>query len=84
MLTQLSKFWFDLLAEICPNHFITDSIANMPASAHEYKDILEGRSMQVKKCTVIPVEAIVRGYITGTCPSVFSQPLHRLNSHSEL
>ena len=65
ILTQLSKFWFSLLGDICPNHFITDSISEMPPEVQEYTPILKQRTMQVRKCSVIPVEAIVRGYITG-------------------
>lgn len=65
ILTQISKCWFSLLGDICPNHFITDSIAEMPAETHPYKEILNQRTMLVTKCKVLPVEAIVRGYITG-------------------
>jgi len=66
ILTQLSKFWFHILHEICPNHFITDDIPSMPLEVHPSSAILQDRSMLVKKCSVIPVEAIVRGYITGS------------------
>ena len=65
VLTQISKFWFEKLAAIVPNHFVTDNIDEMPEEVRQYKDQLDGRAMLVKKATVIPLEAIVRGYITG-------------------
>ncbi|KAF9448459.1 SAICAR synthetase [Macrolepiota fuliginosa MF-IS2] len=66
LLTALSLFWFKKLAHIIPNHLITASIAEMPLEVQRYADQLEGRSMLVKKAEVIPIEAIVRGYITGS------------------
>lgn len=48
-----------------PNHLITADVDAMPSDVHKYKDILQGRSMLVRKAKVIPIEAIVRGYITG-------------------
>lgn len=65
MLTQLSTFWFDLLKDICPNHFITSKIEEMPLTVQKYKDQLQGRSMLIKKVSVLPIEAIVRGYLAG-------------------
>lgn len=75
-LTTLSLFWFDKLKNIIPNHvlypcpsacFSTPGQAwdQFPRSLDEYRDQLEGRSMIVKKCEVVKIEAIVRGYITG-------------------
>lgn len=66
ILTQLSVFWFELLREHFPNHLITAEWEKMPAEVKEYRDQLEGRSMLVRKLPVLPVEAIVRGYITGS------------------
>ncbi|KAJ3064433.1 Bifunctional purine biosynthetic protein ade1 [Podochytrium sp. JEL0797] len=66
LLTAMSAFWFDLLKDVVGNHLITDDINKMPASVQKYRDQLEGRCMLVKKLTIIPVEAIVRGYITGS------------------
>ncbi len=66
ILTQLSIFWFDLLKDICPNHLVTADIKQMPAHIREYADQLEGRSMLVRKLSILPVEAIVRGYLTGS------------------
>ncbi|MFT5596910.1 MAG: phosphoribosylaminoimidazole-succinocarboxamide synthase [Flammeovirgaceae bacterium] len=65
-LTSISCFWFDQLKTIIPNHLITSNIDEMPESVLEYRDQLEGRSMLVKKLQILPVEAIIRGYITGS------------------
>ncbi len=65
ILTQISQFWFDFLRDTIPNHLITSNIDEMPASVHQYKEELQGRAMLVKKLKILPVEAIVRGYITG-------------------
>ncbi|KAI8846617.1 phosphoribosylaminoimidazole-succinocarboxamide synthase, partial [Chytridium lagenaria] len=66
LLTSMSVFWFNHLKDVIGNHFITSDISKMPASVQKYKDQLEGRSMLVKKLKILPVEAIVRGYITGS------------------
>lgn len=50
-----------------PNHLITANVDEMPQEVQKYKDVLEGRAMLVKRAKVVPIEAIVRGYITGTC-----------------
>lgn len=64
LLTALSAFWFEFLADRCPNHLL--STTDLPAEVKGYEDQLAGRSMVVKKHRVLPVEAIVRGYITGS------------------
>lgn len=64
-MTQISQFWFELLRDTIPNHLITSNVAEMPASVQQYKAELQGRAMLVKKLKILPVEAIVRGYITG-------------------
>jgi phosphoribosylaminoimidazole-succinocarboxamide synthase len=66
VLTQLSKFWFDFVALACPNHLITTEFDNFPAALRPYKDILDKRSMLVRKTRVIPVECVVRGYLSGS------------------
>jgi len=66
VLTQLSLFWFDLLAEVVPNHLVTAEIDDMPVSVQAYRDQLAGRSMLVRQVEILPIEAIVRGYITGS------------------
>lgn len=92
-LTQLSMFWFHKLRHIIPNHVLTPSLEGaspaclvggttsweeFPASLAEYRDQLEGRSMIVKKCEVVKIEAIVRGYITGSAWNEYkkSQTVH--------
>jgi len=66
LLTKISLFWFSKLATIIPNHFVTADIDEMPEEVRLYKDQLEGRAMLVKKAEVVPLEAIVRGYLTGS------------------
>ncbi|KAJ7068712.1 phosphoribosylaminoimidazole-succinocarboxamide synthase, partial [Mycena amicta] len=66
LLTQISLFWFEKLAHIIPNHFITADIRAMPAEVREYEEQLAGRTMLVRKAQVVPLEAIVRGYLTGS------------------
>ena len=65
-LTELSEFWFNFTSDIVKNHLITTDINKMPIICHQYKNILEGRSMLVKKAKPLPVECVVRGYITGS------------------
>ena len=64
-MTQISIFWFDKLKHITPTHFVSANIDEMPEEVRKYKDQLQGRAMLVKKAKVIPLEAIVRGYLTG-------------------
>ncbi|KAF9820828.1 hypothetical protein IEO21_01055 [Rhodonia placenta] len=66
VLTKISLFWFDKLKHVLPTHFVTANLEDMPSEARQYKEQLEGRSMLVKKAKVVPLEAIVRGYLTGS------------------
>lgn len=66
VLTQLSKFWFSLTEDIVENHYITDDIAGFSQKLADDLDVLQGRSMVVKKAKPLPIECIVRGYITGS------------------
>jgi len=66
VLTQLSKFWFSLTKDIVENHFITDDIAGFSQKLADDLAVLQGRSMIVKKARPLPIECIVRGYITGS------------------
>jgi len=66
ILTQLSLFWFELTKDIIANHFISAEISDYPKELHKYTDDLEGRSMLVKKAKTIPVECVVRGYLSGS------------------
>ena len=67
ILTKISLFWFEKLKHIIPTHFHTANVEEMPEEVRRFKDQLDGRSMLVKKAKVIPLEAIVRGYLTGRC-----------------
>ncbi len=66
ILTQLSKFWFEQMAYIVPHHLISTEVDSFPPPLPQYKDLLEKRSMLVKKTNVIPVECVVRGYLSGS------------------
>jgi len=65
-LTQLSKFWFDYTKDIVPNHFLSTNIQDFPQKLNNFGDYLKHRTMLVKKTKVIPIECIVRGYISGS------------------
>jgi phosphoribosylaminoimidazole-succinocarboxamide synthase len=66
ILTRLSLFWFEFTKDITPNHFISGKIEDYPRELQKYRNILEGRSMLVKKARSIPVECVVRGYLSGS------------------
>jgi phosphoribosylaminoimidazole-succinocarboxamide synthase len=85
LLTALSLFFFNYLSTAeetkhIPNHVITSSVDEMPQEVQKYKDQLEGRAIWVRRAQVLPVEAIVRGYITGTLLSLSLWPLLGLSS----
>ncbi len=73
VLTALSLFWFDLLADVAENHLITADVSEYPEICQQYKEQLEGRSMLVKKTRPLPVECIVRGYISGSFWSAYKK-----------
>ena len=64
VLTQISKFWFDYTSDICKNHMVSCDVKDMPPFFQN--DKYEGRTMMCKKLTMLPIECIVRGYITGS------------------
>ena len=64
VLTQMSKFWFDLTKDILPNHMISTDVKDMPEFFQ--KPEYDGNSMMCKKLEMLPIECIVRGYITGS------------------
>lgn len=66
VLTQISLFWFDIMASLVDNHVITADVSRYPASCQPYEKDLRGRSILVKKARPLPVECVVRGYITGS------------------
>lgn len=66
VLTKISEFWFNYSKDIIKNHLVTTDVNKFPKECLEYADDLEGRSMLVKKAEVVPIESVVRGYITGS------------------
>ena len=66
VLTQISKFWFEQMTDIIPHHLIATDVNDFPAITHQYREQLEGRSMLTKKAQPLPVECIVRGYLSGS------------------
>jgi len=66
ILTALSIFWFDLLKDVVPNHLISTEVDDYPPEAQTHREVLEGRSMLVKKARVFPIECVVRGYLAGS------------------
>lgn len=66
ILTELSCFWFNFTADIIKNHLITNDVTIYPPEAKKHSQILQNRSMLVKKTKLLPVECIVRGYISGS------------------
>ena len=66
VLTQLSKFWFELTKEIVPNHVISTEVEDFPKECKPYQEILRGRSMLVVKTEPLSVECVVRGYLSGS------------------
>jgi len=66
VLTQISIFWFRQMKAIVKNHIVATDVNDFPPKLRKYRDMLEGRSMLVKKATPMPVECIVRGYLSGS------------------
>jgi phosphoribosylaminoimidazole-succinocarboxamide synthase len=66
ILTQISLCWFARMKDIIENHIVATEVKDFPAVLHKYADILEGRTMLVKKAQTLPVECIVRGYLSGS------------------
>ena len=66
ILTAMSEFWFGLLADVVPNHLITTDVDRMGPAVAPHVDLLRGRSMLVRKAEPLPVECVVRGFITGS------------------
>lgn len=66
VLTRISEYWFSKTADIVTNHLIATEVKDFPAVCRPHAAILEGRSMLVKKAKSLPIECIVRGYLTGS------------------
>lgn len=66
ILTRISLFWFKIMEDIVENHLIASNVQSYPELCQPYADALDGRSMLVKKATPLPIECVVRGYISGS------------------
>lgn len=66
VLNLMSAFWFQHLADIVPNHCVSVRFGDLPSSLQEYRGMLRGRTMIVKKARILPIECIVRGYLIGS------------------
>lgn len=66
VLTQISVFWFKRMSDIVPNHLVSTKVDDFPKAFHVYRDQLEDRSMLVKRAKTIPIECVVRGYLSGS------------------
>ena len=73
ILTRISAFWFEKFKDLIPNHVISTDVRDYPAEFQKYADYLAGRSMLVKKAQTVPIEAIVRGYLTGSGKKTYDQ-----------
>ena len=66
ILTQISLFWFEIIESLLPHHLISGNVDNFPEICKPYAEILRDRSMLVKKAKPLPIECVVRGYISGS------------------
>lgn len=66
ILSGISEFWFQKAKHIIPNHFVTSDVSAYPEICRPYADLLRGRSMLIEKCTPLPFEFVVRGYLAGS------------------
>jgi phosphoribosylaminoimidazole-succinocarboxamide synthase len=66
ILTRLSAFWFRHLATLTPNHLVSLEVEDFPPACRPYRELLQGRAMLARKCRPLPVECIVRGYLSGS------------------
>lgn len=66
VLNQITLFWMEMMADMVPNHIIATNVDDYPEPLHKYKEVLQDRSVLVKKAKPLPIECIVRGFITGS------------------
>ena len=66
ILTAISLFWFEQMADLVPNHLLSADLADFPEPFQACPEIFEGRSMLVRKCEMLPVEFVIRGYLAGS------------------
>ena len=82
VLTRMSAFWFEKMEDIIPNHLVSTNPDDYPAACAPYREMLRGRSMLVKKAKPLPVECIVRGYLSGSGWKDYSAGEARLRDHA--
>lgn len=73
VLTRISAFWFDRFADLVPNHLVSMDVADFGEEFSQWADYLDGRAMLVKKASPLPVECIVRGYLTGSGKKTYDE-----------
>ncbi len=66
VLTRISRFWFEATKDIVPNHLISTEVEDFPEACRPYREILAGRTMWVRKTEPLPIECVVRGYLSGS------------------
>jgi len=66
ILTRIALFWFDQISDIVPNHLISSDLNDFPEEFQAQAEMFQGRSMLVQKCTMFPVEFVIRGYLAGS------------------
>jgi phosphoribosylaminoimidazole-succinocarboxamide synthase len=66
ILSKISLFWFEAIKPLVQNHVISSNVAEYPAECRKYSEVLDGRSMLVKKAEPLPIECVVRGYLSGS------------------
>jgi phosphoribosylaminoimidazole-succinocarboxamide synthase len=66
VLTQLSRFWFNMMREVVPNHLLSAEFEEFPEDLRKYKDVLRLRSMLARRAEMFPVECVARGYLAGS------------------
>lgn len=73
VLNRISAFWFEKFADMVPNHLVSIDVADFPEEFADYSDYLSGRSMLVRRAETIPIECIVRGYLTGSGKKTYDE-----------
>lgn len=76
ILNQIALYWFDIMASIVPHHIISGKVEDFPAACQPYADILKGRTVLVKKAKPLPIECVVRGYISGSGWKAYQKDQH--------
>lgn len=73
VLNQLTNFWFDKVASVAPNHLLATDVADFQQALRPHADVLEGRSVEVRKAEVVPFECVARGYLAGSAFKEYQQ-----------